>query len=168
MASATSSKSRQQLVSEFMRRGAELHSGYDFGSHGTVEEQAEFGRMVIEYFQESAHGGWEGFRDSFRGMSQIYHLLADLERFMQLIGSQDPTPTQAEDEKTDADIEYVDAIVQEYAALRGKTDSEDLVADRARYQMLQDAIRCAIDPDELRKSIKMVEADEDIYREQTS
>ncbi len=158
--------SRQQLVRQFMRRGAELHSGYDFGSHGTVAEQAEFGRNIIEYFQESAHGSWEGFRDSFRGLSQIMHLIADIERFLQLTGSQDPL--YVNDTKTDDDIAYVDDIVQEYAELGRKTDSEDLVADRARFQMLQDALRCAIDPDLLREWVKKVEAEEDIYREQTS
>ncbi len=153
--------SRFKLVSEFMRRGAELHSGYDFGSHGTVAEQAEFGRNIIEYFQESAHGGWEGFRDSFRGMSQIMHLIADIERFIQC---KDP---ETDDKKTDEDIAFVDEYVQEYARLHG--DAGDPTRD-ANWKVLQhlDAIRCSIDPDKLRKSIAIVEADENIYREQTS
>ena len=82
--------SRRQLVREFMSRTAGLHSGYDFGSHGTIEEQAEFGRNIIEYFQESEHGGWEGFRSSYKGMSQIKHLIADIELYLQII-EQDPT-----------------------------------------------------------------------------
>ena len=83
MAHVTEGKSRLVLRSEFFLRTSKLHPGYDFGSTGTVEEQAQFGRDIMEYFQESAHGGWEGFRDSSVGMSQIFHLIADIERFIQ-------------------------------------------------------------------------------------
>lgn len=76
-------RARTKAVRQFFVRTAKLHPGYDFGSTGTLEEQAEFGCHIIEYFQEMEHMGWEGFRDSFRGMSQIMHLIADIERFLQ-------------------------------------------------------------------------------------
>jgi hypothetical protein len=84
--------SRRNLVGSLLKRTAELHPGYSFGSRGTTEEQAEFGRKVIEYIQESVHGGWEGFRDDFRGMSNIYRLLADLELFIRSSEAEDRCP----------------------------------------------------------------------------
>lgn len=83
MAANRKGPSRLALRSEFFLRTSKLHPGYDFGSTGTLEEQAEFGRDIMEYFQESAHGGWEGFRGSVVGMSQIFHLIADIELFIQ-------------------------------------------------------------------------------------
>lgn len=120
---------------------------------------ADLGALLRDYLSESDHQGWEGY--NARDQLAINSLVRDMMLYHDLSREDEGVL-----EREDVDITYVDEVVQEYAELRGKTDSEDLVADRARFQMLQDAIRCAIDPAELRKWIKKVEEDEDIYREQ--
>ncbi len=79
--------SRQSLVGDFHNRTASLHPGYDFGSHGTVEDLARFGLDIIGYFQESCHQGWEGFNEDFRLMSSVYRLFADIEAALQALES---------------------------------------------------------------------------------
>jgi hypothetical protein len=74
--------SRLSLVSDFHARTAALAPGYS-GDHKTVEDLAKFALGIIGYFQESCHNSWEGFNESFRTMSAIYQLFADIERALQ-------------------------------------------------------------------------------------
>jgi len=83
--------SRLSLVSAFHARTAALAPGYDFGSCGTTEDLAKFALGIIGYFQESCHNSWEGFNESFRCMSSIYRLFADIELALQYEDSQTPS-----------------------------------------------------------------------------
>lgn len=58
-------------------------------------------------------------------------------------------------DENDADIEYVDDLVQEYGGLMQKTDSEDIPADADRLDLLQEALRCSIDARALRMWMRM-------------
>ena len=120
------------------------------------ERVAEY---ITEYLVEMRHGSYEGFNK--QDEESIISLLADITRWFDAC-----LEMGVGDEKTDGDIELVDATLQEYGILMQKHDSEDLIGDRIRLLQVGDVIRNSMSAEEVRRQMKIVTDEEDAYRAQ--